>query len=386
MNRKHAISAPAAIALTKRSSRHAAPTFSSSVGLQASPTMQRAPRHIDTTWQDPDDYLAKACIPNAHELAQPHYPMGISDTPSFDPELSSMAIPQLSWSPVSSSELNSPQYSFDATDSSLFPSADMSREPTQSSYSSIFPEMPDLAMLRVKSEASCLSPSISQSCQPALPASYTPGHQPHFVPDQYHPYSHNQFDNHYASFATEPDAFDFISATEEQQRPDSQLAPPMQRDHSGSSSSSSSHISTSRASKRHRETLHHQSQRSLAPALNQHSSSSSFNLNEDTHQHMRSEQMIKVTSENGEEKVLIPKSLERHKRPTAPKLLCPHCNDHPDGFRGDHELQRHVSRAHSKVRKVWVCVDSSPDGKFLANCKACRTKKRYGAYYNAAAQ
>ena len=67
-------------------------------------------------------------------------------------------------------------------------------------------------------------------------------------------------------------------------------------------------------------------------------------------------------------------------------LLCSMCNDHPYGFRGEHELQRHINRSHSHSRKVWICVDSSADKKFLANCKACRQKKRYGAYYNAAAQ
>jgi hypothetical protein len=74
-----------------------------------------------------------------------------------------------------------------------------------------------------------------------------------------------------------------------------------------------------------------------------------------------------------------------YQRPQHPKLLCPDCNDIPEGFRGEHELQRHKNRAHSDRRKVWICVDSSNSG-FLANCKACRTQKRYGAYYNAAAQ
>jgi hypothetical protein len=65
----------------------------------------------------------------------------------------------------------------------------------------------------------------------------------------------------------------------------------------------------------------------------------------------------------------------RHtRRPTVPKLLCPNCDDDQDGFRGLHELERHMLRAHFKLRKVWICVESSEgDGKLLADCKACRT-------------
>ncbi|KAJ9603188.1 hypothetical protein H2200_012483 [Cladophialophora chaetospira] len=65
--------------------------------------------------------------------------------------------------------------------------------------------------------------------------------------------------------------------------------------------------------------------------------------------------------------------------------FCQFCNDQPQGFHGDHELRRHIERHHSQVRRVWICKDASQDGKFLSNCKACRSRKTYGANYNAAA-
>jgi hypothetical protein len=65
--------------------------------------------------------------------------------------------------------------------------------------------------------------------------------------------------------------------------------------------------------------------------------------------------------------------------------MCAHCSERPDGFRGTHELDRHIARAHAAVRKGFICVAPSFDAKFLDNCKHCRNKKVYGAYYNAAA-
>ena len=72
-------------------------------------------------------------------------------------------------------------------------------------------------------------------------------------------------------------------------------------------------------------------------------------------------------------------------RPAREKLKCSLCNKHPQGFRGEHELRRHTERAHKRDRKVWICIDASSEKNMLASCKACRNRKAYGAYYNAAA-
>ncbi|ODA83863.1 hypothetical protein RJ55_02379 [Drechmeria coniospora] len=82
-----------------------------------------------------------------------------------------------------------------------------------------------------------------------------------------------------------------------------------------------------------------------------------------------------------------------YQRPKHPRVYCNQCDDHPDGFRGDHELRRHLSAKHMVAVKKFICRDPATVGLKspvqvlypLTDCRSCVSRKQYGAYYNAAA-
>ena len=171
-------------------------------------------------------------------------------------------------------------------------------------------------------------------------------------------------------------------ASSGQHQTQSYLAEDMRRSTSHSSESNASEASASnstcsRQSRREREINVAAASRPLAPKAIESEAEALFAPS--------NAQMARIRSEDGSSKTVGVISKTPYVRPQHPKIMCQHCNERPDGFRGTHELDRHIARAHAVVRKGYICVAPSFQKDFLDNCKHCRNKKVYGAYYNAAA-
>lgn len=290
-------------------------------------------------------------------------------------QLQAQLTPNLQWSP--SSDVSSPSTPSTALMTPVTQASNMSR---QGSYNPQF--FDNVAMLRVQSDSSCMLPILSEDGtfpysfdvdSKAISESAAGSQFLNFTGS-----SSEAFPSSYSS-SIPASANALVPSGNDQ----SYLAEDMRRSTSatsseGYSSEASAPSSTcSRQSQREREIIAHAAARKLAPKASDVQSeivSASSNV-----------QMTRITSEDGSSKTVGVLSKTPYVRPQHPKIKCNFCNERPDGFRGTHELDRHIARAHASRRKGYICVDSSIDQKFLANCKHCRNKKVYGAYYNAAA-
>lgn len=81
----------------------------------------------------------------------------------------------------------------------------------------------------------------------------------------------------------------------------------------------------------------------------------------------------------------------RTPRPAGPRVMCTMCDEHPGGFRGRHELNRHVELKHNNPGTTWICLDPGNEAtvgdhkiqKPFKKCKRCTGLKEYNSLQNA---
>jgi hypothetical protein len=349
-------------------------TFYSDVSMRQQQALQPIPEaaaysHASMTEWSPHDYVSN-CIEPTSSSSLP------SSLPMHSQQMHAQLTPTLQWC-SSSDGSTAPSTPSTALMTPVTQTSNtMSR---QSSCNTHF--LDETSMLRIQSDSSCTLPILSEDGVSFFPFDVESKSVTHCVDP-------SLFPTHFAGSANEAffSPVHSVSASASQALASAEnmpyLAEDMRRSASitsseGNASDASAPSSiSSRQSRREREINALAAARKIAPKAIE---------SIDETESAPSNQMARIQSEDGSSKTVGVISKTPYVRPQHPKIMCPLCQERPEGFRGTHELDRHIARAHATRRKGYICVDFSPDKKFLASCKHCRNKKVYGAYYNAAA-
>jgi hypothetical protein len=351
-------------------------TFYSDASMRQQQALQSIPElgaysNNDISEWSPCDYVSN-CIEPASTSSLP------LSLPLHSQQLHVQLTPNYQWSSSSESSTTPSTPSTALLTPITQSSSSMSR---QSSCGSHFLE--DTSMLRIQSDSSCMLPILPEDEISFYPSYVESKAISPCVDGSLFPTSFTNSSNEEAFFTPVQSVHVSAQAPVSSQNDMPCLAEDMRRSASatsseGNASDASMPSSTcSRQSRREREIIALAVSRKIAPKA--------IESIDETESAPSNAQMARIRSEDGSSKTVGVISKTPYVRPQHPKIMCQFCQERPEGFRGTHELDRHIARAHATTRKGYICVDYSSDKKFLANCKHCRNKKVYGAYYNAAA-